>query len=94
MTPRRVAGLVSAAGLIASVTVVARIVGFGRWLVFSHAVGATCTGSAYSTANQLPNVLYEIVAGGALSAAVVPLLARPMADRRRRPRSTAPPRPC
>src|SRR6185437_3695541 len=41
----------------------------------------TCTGSAYSTANQLPNVLYEVVAGGALSAAVVPLLARPMADR-------------
>jgi putative peptidoglycan lipid II flippase len=81
VTPRRAAGLVSAAGLIASVTVVARVAGFGRWLVFSHAVGATCTGSAYSTANQLPNVLYEIVAGGALSAAVVPLLARPMADR-------------
>jgi putative peptidoglycan lipid II flippase len=83
MTARRAAGLVGAAGLIAAVTVLARVVGFGRWLAFSHSVGATCTGSAYSTANQLPNVLYEIVAGGALSAAVVPLLARPLANRNR-----------
>ncbi|MFL6100401.1 MAG: murein biosynthesis integral membrane protein MurJ [Actinomycetales bacterium] len=80
MSARRTAGLVGAAGLIAAVTVLARVVGLGRWLAFSHSVGATCTGTAYSTANQLPNVLYEVVAGGALSAAVVPLLARPMAD--------------
>ncbi len=83
MSARRSAGLVGAAGLIAAVTVLARAVGFGRWLAFSHSVGATCTGSAYSTANQLPNVLYEVVAGGALSAAVVPLLARPLAARNR-----------
>jgi putative peptidoglycan lipid II flippase len=80
VSARRTAGLVGAAGLIAGVTLVARVVGFGRWLAFSHSVGATCTGTAYSTANQLPNVLYEVVAGGALSAAVVPLLARPLAD--------------
>jgi putative peptidoglycan lipid II flippase len=80
VSARRTAGLVGAAGLIAGVTIVARVVGFGRWLAFSHSVGATCTGSAYSTANQLPNVLYEVVAGGALSAAVVPLLARSFAD--------------
>jgi putative peptidoglycan lipid II flippase len=80
VSARRTAGLVGAAGLIAAVTIVARVVGLGRWLAFSHSVGATCTGSAYSTANQLPNVLYEVVAGGALSAAVVPLLARPLAD--------------
>jgi putative peptidoglycan lipid II flippase len=83
MSDRRTAGLVGAAGLIAGVTVLARVVGFGRWLAFSHSVGATCTGSAYSTANQLPNVLYEVVAGGALSAAVIPLLARPLARRDR-----------
>jgi putative peptidoglycan lipid II flippase len=83
VTNRRTAGLVGAAGLIAAVTLVARVAGFGRWLAFSHSVGATCTGSAYSTANQLPNVLYEVVAGGALSAAVVPLLSRPLANRNR-----------
>ncbi len=64
--------------MIAAATVLARVTGLARWLVFSSAVGATCTGTAYSTANQLPNVLYEVVAGGALSAAVVPLLAGPL----------------
>jgi putative peptidoglycan lipid II flippase len=80
VTPRRLgAGLAGAAALIAVITVVSRVVGFGRWLVFSGSVGATCVGQAYSTANQLPNVLFEVVAGGALAGAVIPLLAGPLA---------------
>lgn len=54
------------------------MVGFGRWFVFSADVGATCVGDAYVTANLLPNVLFEVVAGGALTGAVVPLLAGPL----------------
>ena len=73
-------GILGGAALVAVVTVVARAVGFGRWLAFSGTVHAGCVGTAYATANQLPNVLYEVVAGGALTAAVVPLLARPLAD--------------
>ncbi|SDS91098.1 murein biosynthesis integral membrane protein MurJ [Actinopolymorpha singaporensis] len=68
-------GLARAAVLVAAVTVAARAVGFGRWLVFSKTVGDTCLGDAYNTANQLPNVAFEIVAGGALASVVVPLLA-------------------
>ncbi|MET9021412.1 lipid II flippase MurJ [Actinopolymorpha sp. NPDC004070] len=68
-------GLARAAVLVAAVTVAARVVGFGRWLVFSKTVGDTCLGDAYNTANQLPNVAFEIVAGGALASVVVPLLA-------------------
>ena len=75
---RAVPGLLAATGVIAGATILARVTGVARWLVFSSSVGATCTGTAYSTANQLPNVLYEVVAGGALSAAVVPLLAGPL----------------
>ncbi len=71
-------GLLASAALIAAVTAVARVIGFGRWLAFSHSVGADCVGSAYSAANVLPNVLYEVVAGGALASAVVPLLAGPL----------------
>lgn len=67
--------LASAAGLIAAVTLVSRVVGFGRWVVFSGSVGGTQTGTAYSTANLLPNVLYEVAAGGALAAVAVPLVA-------------------
>ncbi|GAA2757832.1 murein biosynthesis integral membrane protein MurJ [Actinopolymorpha rutila] len=68
-------GLARAAVLVAAVTVAARVVGFGRWVVFSKTVGDTCLGDAYNTANQLPNVAFEIVAGGALASVVVPLLA-------------------
>ena len=34
---------------------------------------------AYTTANQLPNILFEVVAGGALAGAVIPVLAGPVA---------------
>lgn len=68
-----------AALIIAGVTVLARVVGFGRWLVFSKTVGAGCLADAYATANQLPNVVFEIVVGGALAGAVIPVLAGPVA---------------
>src|SRR5690606_26418114 len=69
------AGVAGAAALIAAVTGLARIAGFGRTVVFSQTVGDTCVGTAYVTANQLPTVLFEIVIGGALAGTVVPLLA-------------------
>jgi putative peptidoglycan lipid II flippase len=71
-------GLIASAVLIAAITVVSRVVGFGRWVVFSGNVGATCVGTAYASANVLPNVLFEVAAGGALAGAVVPLLAGPI----------------
>lgn len=77
--PGRAATLLGSAALIAAVTLLARVTGFGRWLVFSSQVSAQCVGSAYSTANQVPNVLFEVAAGGALAGAVVPLLAAPLA---------------
>lgn len=72
-------GILGGAAVVAVVTLLARAGGFARWLVFSGTVSAECVGTAYATANQLPNVLYEVVAGGALTAAVVPLLAGPLA---------------
>jgi putative peptidoglycan lipid II flippase len=68
-------GFARAAVLIGSITVLARIIGFGRQLVFAHTVGAQCVGTAYTTANMVPNIIYDIVAGGALTAVVVPVLA-------------------
>ena len=40
-------------------------------------VGATCLGTAYVTANQVPDLLYDLILGGALTSAMVPVLARP-----------------
>jgi putative peptidoglycan lipid II flippase len=71
-TGRELAG---AAVLIGVITVLARVAGFGRIVVFSQTVKTSCLGQAYYTANQIPNIVFEIVAGGALAGMVVPVLA-------------------
>src|SRR4051794_28592250 len=71
-------GIASAALLVAAVTVVARVAGFGRVLVFAHAVGPSCLGDTYYTANTVPNIVFDVVAGGALSSLAIPVLARPV----------------
>jgi peptidoglycan biosynthesis protein MviN/MurJ (putative lipid II flippase) len=75
--------------MIGVITVVARLVGFGRQVVFAHTVGTTCLGTAYTTANMVPNIIYDIVLGGALSSVVVPVLAGP-AGQRGRPEADGP----
>ena len=70
-----------AAAMITLVTIASRLVGFARSLVQSAAVGTEGVGSAYTAANLLPNVLFEVAAGGALAGAVVPLLAGPIVRR-------------
>ena len=44
--------------------------------MFSQTVGASCLGTAYVTANQVPDLLYQLILGGALTSAMVPVLAR------------------
>ena len=76
MAHRPVSGIARGAAIVAGLTVLARLLGLVRTLVFSQTVGATCLGGAYVTANQVPNLLYELVLGGALTSAMVPVLAR------------------
>lgn len=73
MSPVRIGSLAMS---LAALTLASRIVGFGRSLVFSKTVGDTCLGDVYNAANQLPNVLFEIVAGGVLAGVVIPVVAR------------------
>ncbi|HVV76901.1 MAG TPA: lipid II flippase MurJ [Mycobacteriales bacterium] len=68
-------GIARAAVLIAVVTALARAAGFARVLVFARTVGPSCLGDTYFTANTVPNIVFDIVAGGALSSLVVPLIA-------------------
>ncbi|KQS64347.1 murein biosynthesis integral membrane protein MurJ [Modestobacter sp. Leaf380] len=70
-----VRGVAGAAALIAVLTVVARLAGFGRSVVFTNTVGAASTGDTYLAANNVPNIVFEVVAGGALASLVVPMLA-------------------
>jgi putative peptidoglycan lipid II flippase len=77
------AGLASVAAGVAGLTLASRLVGFGRSVVFSKTVGDTCLGDTYNAANALPNVLFEIVAGGVLAGVVVPVVARHVGGGRR-----------
>ena len=64
-----------AAAGVAVVTVASRVMGFGRVAVLSRALGTSCVGDTYQAANAIPNVVFEVVAGGALASLVVPVLA-------------------
>ena len=83
-------GVLGAAGGVAGLTLASRALGFLRWVVQASTVGAGTVAGAYATANQVPNILYEVVVGGALAATVVPLLApATSAGRRRQAQETA-----
>ncbi|MFI7422084.1 murein biosynthesis integral membrane protein MurJ [Nonomuraea sp. NPDC049684] len=80
VTARGVAG---GALLIGAITVLARIAGFAKQYAFAQTVGTNCLSTAYMTANQIPNIVFEVVVGGALAGMVVPVLAGSAASRER-----------
>lgn len=67
--------LARAALVVAVATLLARVAGVVRTFVFSSSVGTSPVGDTYQTINTLPNVVYEVAAGGALAAIAVPLVA-------------------
>lgn len=70
------AGIAQGAALIAGLTLLSRVLGLVRTLVFAQTVGSDCLGTVYVTAYQVPNLLSELVLAGALTNAMVPVLAR------------------
>ena len=61
---------------MAVATALSRATGFARTVAVAWALGATVVGDAYNVANTAPNMIFQLAAGGVLSSAVVPLLAR------------------
>lgn len=78
ITSHRVAsGIGRASALLASGTIVSRILGFVKVIVFAQVIGQFGQGAdAFALANQLPNTVYVIVAGGVLTAVLVPQIVR------------------
>ena len=54
-------------------TAVSRVLGFVRVLVVAGVLGTTYLGNAFQSANSVSNVLFELLAAGALSAVLVPM---------------------
>lgn len=69
------------AALIGIVAIAARLVGVIRVLAQASALGASPLGDTYLAANKIPNIVFDVVAGGALSSLVIPVLAGPIARR-------------
>jgi len=65
-----------ASALLASGTFVSRILGFLSALLLARTLGLFGAGDAFAIANQLPKSVYAIVAGGMLSAVIVPQIVR------------------
>ena len=63
--------------IMASGTIVSRILGFARAVLLAVAIGVTTDAAdAFGVANQLPNSVYAIIVGGVLNAVMVPQLVK------------------
>ncbi|GGE96451.1 murein biosynthesis integral membrane protein MurJ [Mycetocola zhadangensis] len=72
------AGIGRASFFLASGTMVSRLLGFVKAMLLATTIGLVGSRSAdaFGVANQLPNTLYVIIAGGVLSAVLVPSIVR------------------
>lgn len=66
-------GIASSTYIMSICVLVSRITGFARTWAMAYALGATFISSSYQVANNLPNMLYELVMGGMLVTAFLPV---------------------
>lgn len=72
MTARPPRSTAASAAAVAGVTALSRVLGFVRVLVVAAVLGASYLGNAFQSSNSFSNVLFELLAAGALSAVLVP----------------------
>lgn len=74
-------GLGRAGVIMASGTIVSRLLGFLGAILLARTLGTVGSGAdAFALANQLPNNIYALIAGGVLTAVLVPQIVRANAD--------------
>lgn len=71
--PSEAAGLIRAASLIAIGNIASRILGLVRETVIAQLFGATGAVSAFRVAQIIPTMLYDLLVGGMVSSALVPV---------------------
>jgi putative peptidoglycan lipid II flippase len=74
------ARIARAAGLVSGLTLVSRVLGLVREMVFTALIGAGFYSDAFRIAFRIPNLLRDLFAEGALSAAFIPTYARALAQ--------------
>src|SRR5204862_1935495 len=68
--------LVRSSALVAAGTALSRVTGFVRIAAIAYALGATTLAGTYSYANEAPNIVFELLLGGVLTATLVPLFVK------------------
>ncbi|HXY93157.1 MAG TPA: murein biosynthesis integral membrane protein MurJ [Acidimicrobiia bacterium] len=68
--------VVRSSGVVAIGTALSRLTGFVRIAAIAYALGVTALAGTYSYANETPNIVYELLLGGVLTATLVPLFVR------------------
>jgi putative peptidoglycan lipid II flippase len=68
--------LVRSSALVAVGTMLSRVTGFARIAAIAYALGASTLAGTYSYANEAPNIVYELLLGGVLTATLVPLFVK------------------
>ena len=68
--------LFKASGVMALGTILSRITGFVRGVLGVAVLGTALLADAYNVANTMPNILFNLLVGGALTAIFVPQLVR------------------
>ena len=71
--------LARATGVMAAGTALSRLTGFGRNIALAIAIGQNDLTDSYNLANTTPNIIYELLLGGVLSATLVPLFVQLLA---------------
>lgn len=65
--------LLRSSGLVALGTALSRLTGFARLAAITYAIGLGALTDTYTLANNTPNIVYELLLGGVLSATLVPV---------------------
>ena len=68
--------IIRSSAIMAAGTFVSRITGLVRSLLLVGVLGTTLLGDTYNVANTMPNILYNLIIGGALTAVFVPQMVR------------------
>jgi len=75
-------GIGRAGTIMASGTIVSRLLGFLGAILLARTLGTVGSGAdAFALANQLPNNIYALIAGGVLTAVLVPEIVRASSNR-------------
>ncbi len=74
-------GVARSTAIMSISTAMSRVTGFVRTWATAYALGVTTLAASYSVANNIPNMMYELVAGGVISSLFIPVFLERMAKK-------------